>query len=477
MNPFTLAKIALRALFRNRMRTFLSVLGIVIGVAAVITMVAMGEGSKKSIKEQMTAMGTNAITIMPNQSRRGGVQTESTEMLEEEDVIAIRENATYINGVSPMVTVGGQAIVGNNNSPTTLSGVSADYLKIRNYEIEDGVMFDDEADRMSKVCVIGQTVVKNLFADENPIGKTIRYKSIPLKVIGTLKAKGSGDFGQDQDDVMFTPYQTVMRRFSATTNIRQIYANSIGEGYAAKATEEIMTILKERRNWTKPTDPFRVFTQEEMIQMVTSTSDMLSLVLTAIAGISLFVGGIGIMNIMYVSVTERTKEIGLRMAIGARGRDILLQFLFESVIISLLGGAIGIALGIAASGTTPYVVGAVRLARQNGLLTGCITSNPNTVLAQMVDYPIETIVGPEFVTGSSRMKSGTAQKMVLNMISTTLMIRLGRISGNRMVNMQLTNEKLVDRGTRMLQEMLGLSYDEARRRLLDAGSVENALND
>ena len=216
-----------------------------------------------------------------------------------------------------MVSVGGQAIVGNNNSPTTLSGISADYLKIRNYEIEDGVMFDDEADRMAKVCVVGQAVIRNLFGGENPIGKTIRYKNIPLKVIGTLKAKGSGDFGQDQDDVIFTPYQTVMRRFSSTTNIRQIYANSIGEGYAAKATEEIMNILKERRSWTKPTDPFRVFTQEEMIQTVTSTSDMLSLVLTAIAGISLLVGGIGIMNIMYVSVTERTKEIGLRMAIDS----------------------------------------------------------------------------------------------------------------------------------------------------------------
>ena len=334
MNPFTLVKIAIRALLRNRMRTFLSVLGIVIGVAAVITMVAMGEGSKQSIKEQMTAMGTNAITIMPNQSRRGGVQSESTEMLEEEDIIAIREKATYINGVSPMVSVGGQAIVGNNNSPTTLSGISADYLKIRNYEIEDGVMFDDEADRMAKVCVVGQAVIRNLFGGENPIGKTIRYKNIPLKVIGTLKAKGSGDFGQDQDDVIFT---------------RQIYANSIGEGYAAKATEEIMNILKERRSWTKPTDPFRVFTQEEMIQTVTSTSDMLSLVLTAIAGISLLVGGIGIMNIMYVSVTERTKEIGLRMAIGARGKDILLQFLIESILISLLGGSIGIGIGIAAS--------------------------------------------------------------------------------------------------------------------------------
>ncbi len=349
MSPITLIKIALRALLRNRMRTFLSVLGIVIGVAAVIAMVAMGEGSRISIKEQMTSMGSNAIIIMPNRDRRGGVQMESTESLEEADVIAIRENATYINGVSPMMTVNGQAIVGNNNSPTSLSGVSADYLKIRNYEIEDGVIFDDTADRMAKVCVIGQTVVKNLFPEGDPIGKTIRYKNIPLKVIGTLKAKGSGDFGQDNDDVIFTPYQTVMRRFSATTNIRQIYANSIGEGYAAKATEEIMGILKERRNWTKPTDPFRVFTQEEMIQMVTSTSDLISLVLTIIAGISLFVGGIGIMNIMYVSVTERTKEIGLRMAIGARSRDIMFQFLFESVIISLLGGVIGIALGIAAS--------------------------------------------------------------------------------------------------------------------------------
>ena len=349
MAPLTLAKIAIRALLRNRMRTFLSVLGIVIGVAAVIAMVAMGEGSRISIKEQMTSMGSNAIIIMPNRDRRGGVQMESSEMLEEADVIAIREQATYIDGVSPMVTVGGQAIVGNNNSPTTLSGISADYLKIRNYELEDGVMFDDEADRMAKVCVIGQSVVKNLFPEGDPIGKTLRYKSIPLKVIGTLKAKGSGDFGQDNDDVIFTPYQTVMRRFSATTNIRQIYANSIGEGYAEKATEEIMGILKERRSWTRPTDPFRVFTQEEMIQTITSTSDLISLVLTIIAGISLFVGGIGIMNIMYVSVTERTKEIGLRMAIGARGRDIMFQFLFESVIISLLGGIIGIALGIAAS--------------------------------------------------------------------------------------------------------------------------------
>src|SRR5574344_1244491 len=339
MSPLTLIRIALRALLRNRMRTFLSVLGIVIGVAAVITMVAMGEGSKQSIKAKMTAMGTNAITVMPNTTRIGGVQVASddaTETLEETDIAALRENAHYIDAVSPLVTASGHAVVGNNNESVSLTGISSDYLKIRNYSIDEGVMFDDKTDRMAKVCVIGQTVVKTLFPDTDPIGKTIRYKSIPLKVIGTLKLKGSSDFGQDQDEVLFTPYQTVMKRFNATTEIRTIYANSIGEGYAAKASDEILQILKVRP-------------QEEMISMITSTSDLLSLVLTAIAGISLLVGGIGIMNIMYVSVTERTREIGLRMAIGARGRDILLQFLFESVMISLLGGLIGIFLGVVAT--------------------------------------------------------------------------------------------------------------------------------
>ncbi len=352
MSPFSLIKMALKALLRNRMRTILSVLGIVIGVAAVIAMVAIGEGSKQSIKDQMTSMGTNVVIIMPNRDRRGGVQMDASNTathLDESDLKALREEAQYISEISPMINAVGQAVVGNNNSPTQLSGVSADYLKIRNYEIQDGVMFDDEADRMGKVCVIGQSVVKNLFPDTDPIGKTIRYKNIPLKVIGTLKSKGSGDFGQDNDDIIFAPYQTVMRRFNATTEIRTIYANTLGEGYADLASEEILGILKERRNWTRPTDPFRIFTQEEMISTMTATSDMLSLVLTAIAGISLLVGGIGIMNIMYVSVTERTKEIGLRMAIGARGRDILLQFLFESVMISLLGGLIGIGLGVGVS--------------------------------------------------------------------------------------------------------------------------------
>lgn len=352
MSPFTLLRIAFRALLRNRMRTFLSVLGIVIGVAAVITMVAMGEGSKQSIKQKITAMGTNAITIMPNVSRKGGVQLDassSTQTLEEADVFALREKAHYIDGISPVVTANGQAIVGNRNEAVSLTGVSADYLKIRNYEIDKGVMFDDAADRMSKVCVIGQTVASTLFPDTDPIGKTLRYKNIPLKVIGTLKAKGTGDFGQDQDEIILTPYQTVMKRFNATTDIRTIYANSIGEGYAARASEEILQILKERRSWKGETEPFRVRTQEEMIEMITSTSDLLSLVLTAIAGISLLVGGIGIMNIMYVSVTERTREIGLRMAIGAKSRDVLLQFLFESVMISLLGGLVGILLGVLAT--------------------------------------------------------------------------------------------------------------------------------
>ncbi len=351
MNFFTLFKVSFRALFRNRMRTFLSVLGIVIGVAAVITMVAMGEGSKISIKEKMTSMGTNALTIFPNNQRRGGVQLNAdgaAQSLNDKDLEALR-NAQYINAISPLVSANGQAVVGNKNWPVTLSGITTDYLKIRNYEIETGVMFNDLSDRMAKVCVIGQTIVKNLFPNENPLGKTIRYKGIPLKVIGTLKSKGSGDFGQDQDEVIFAPYRTVMRRFNASDDFRTLYANAIGEGYSEAAANEIMNILKERRNWNKPTDPFRIHRQEEMIEMISGTTRLLSIVLTAIAGISLFVGGIGIMNIMYVSVTERTREIGLRMALGARSKDILLQFLFESIIISLLGGFIGILLGSLAS--------------------------------------------------------------------------------------------------------------------------------
>ncbi len=352
MTPLMLVRIALKALLLNRMRTFLSVLGIVIGVAAVITMVAMGEGSKRSIQASMTSMGTKAITIMPNSQRRGGVQLDANatpEVLEEADIKLLRDKARFIDAVSPMVTANGQAVVGNNNRPVTLSGVTADYLIIRNYAVEDGVMFDDVADRMAKVCVIGQTVVTNLFPEGNPVGKTIRYRGIPLKVIGTLEAKPASDFGQDPNDVILAPYQSVMKRFNGNTDIRTIFANSIGEGYATEATTEIMNLLKERRQWTAPADPFRVRTQEEMINMVTNTANMLSVVLTAIAGISLLVGGIGIMNIMYVSVTERTREIGLRMALGARGRDILLQFLFESVMISLLGGFLGIVLGICTS--------------------------------------------------------------------------------------------------------------------------------
>lgn len=351
MSLLALIRVSFKALFCNKMRTFLSILGIVIGVAAVITMVAMGEGSKKSIRDKMTSMGTKAMTISPNYQRRGGVQlgaNESRETLEEADVLAL-QSAHYIEAVSPMVTASGQAVVGNNNWPVQLSGVSSDYLKIRNYEIESGVMFDDHLDKMSKVCVIGQTIAKNLFPSEDPLGKVIRYRGIPLKVIGVLKSKGTGDFGQDQDEVIFAPYKTVMRRFNATTEIRTMYVNTIGEGYAELASEEILTILKERRNWSRPTEPFRVRSQEEMIEMVSSTSQILSLVLTAIAGISLFVGGIGIMNIMYVSVTERTREIGLRMALGARSRDILLQFLFESVLISLFGGVAGILFGVLSS--------------------------------------------------------------------------------------------------------------------------------
>ena len=358
MSPLTLIKISLRALLRNRMRTFLSVLGIVIGVAAVIAMVAMGEGSRISIKEQMTAMGSNAIIIMPNRDRRGGVQQDSTsELLEEADIIAIRENATYIDGVSPMMTVGGQAIVGNNNSPTTLSGISADYLKIRNYEIEDGVMFDDVTDRMSKVCVIGQTIVSELFPDgSNPVGQTIRFGSIPMKVIGTLKSKGQNQMGEDQDDIAFAPYTTIQKRFVGINHFNMLSASALSEEQSEAAATEITHILRSTHHIAEGADDdFEVMTMEEMLTSMSQITSFLTILLAIVAGISLVVGGIGIMNIMYVTVTERTREIGLRMSIGARQNDILLQFLLESVVLSVLGGVIGIVFGILIA----YVISAI----------------------------------------------------------------------------------------------------------------------
>ncbi len=356
MSPFALLRIAFRALLRNRMRTFLSVLGIVIGVAAVITMVAIGEGSKQSIKEQIGSMGANIVIISPNPRQTSGVRMDAsaTQLLTVNDAYALRKKSKYLVAVSPVVDARGQVVAAGGNWPSGITGVWAEYLQIRGYELEDGVMFEGD-ENMSKVCVIGKTVADNLFPGGNPVGQTIRYRNIPLKVIGLLKSKGTSGFGQDQDDIILAPFSAVQKRILATTNVRTIYAGASDEQSAPLAVEEAQEILSEEHKLPAGNDAFRIQTQQELLDMVSSTANLLTAVLTAIAGISLLVGGIGIMNIMYVSVTERTREIGLRMAIGARGFDILMQFLIEAILISLTGGLVGIMFGGLASFLVTYL--------------------------------------------------------------------------------------------------------------------------
>jgi putative ABC transport system permease protein len=346
MTPFALLRIAFKALLRNRMRTFLSVLGIVIGVAAVITVVSIGEGSKQSIKEQIGSLGANVVMIFPNNRSVSGVRTDgaSVQLLTVNDVHVLRKRSEYLAAISPVVSSRGQVVAAGGNWPGTITGVYPEYLKIRGYEIEDGIMFEGE-ENMSKVCVLGKTVADNLFPDAGPVGQTIRYRNIPFKVIGLLKSKGTAGFGQDQDDVILAPFSAVQRRVLASTNVQSIYAATWDEQNAPLAIEEVKAILSEEHKLPSDNESFRIQSQQEILDMVSSTANLLTMVLTAIAGISLLVGGIGIMNIMYVSVTERTKEIGLRMAIGARGFDILMQFLFEAVLISLAGGFMGILVG------------------------------------------------------------------------------------------------------------------------------------
>jgi len=355
MTPTALMRIAFKALLRNRMRTFLSVLGIVIGVAAVITMVAIGEGSKKSIKEQIGSLGANVVMIFPNPRPVGGVRVDASavQLLTLNDVHVLKRRSEYLAAISPVVSARGQVVTAGGNWPGTITGVYPEYLKIRGYELEYGAMFEGE-ENMSKVCVLGKTVADNLFPDADPVGQTIRYKNIPFKVIGLLKSKGVAGFGQDQDDVILAPFSAVQRRVLATTNVQSIYAATSDEQSAPLAVEEVKAILSEERKLPPDNDAFRIQSQQEILDMVSSTADILTMVLTAIAGISLLVGGIGIMNIMYVSVTERTREIGLRMAIGAKGFDILMQFLFEAVLISLTGGFMGILMGSLVSYTVRF---------------------------------------------------------------------------------------------------------------------------
>ncbi|MDE6178779.1 MAG: ABC transporter permease [Duncaniella sp.] len=353
MKIANLLKIAFKALNNNKLRCFLTMLGIIIGVASVITMLAIGQGSKDSIKAQISEMGSNMIMIHPGNMQRGGVRQSSDNMqtLKTGDFEAIG-TLGGVAAVSPSVNSGGQFVVGNNNYPSTVYGITPDYLEIRKLNVKEGTMFSDQDIRQAaKVCVLGKTVVDNLFpGGENPVGRVVRFGKIPMTVIGVLESKGTNSMGMDQDDVVLAPYTTVMKRILAIDYIQGIYASAVDEDATDRVIDDITALLRQRhRLGENADDDFEIRSQQELSEMMNSTSDMMTVLLACIAGISLLVGGIGIMNIMYVSVTERTREIGLRMAIGARGADILSQFLIEAVIISVTGGVIGIAAGLVAS--------------------------------------------------------------------------------------------------------------------------------
>ncbi len=337
-------------------------LGIIIGVASVITMLAIGQGSKQSIREQISEMGSNMLMIHPGSMRMGGVRQDASTMqsLKIEDYNAIVQKSEYVAAVSPSVTSSGQVIYSSNNTPTTLYGVNQDYLEIRKYKVTDGDVFSDQDIRtFAKVCLIGKTVADNLFPDgESPLGKYIRFNKTPLKIIGVLEPKGYNSMGMDQDDLLIAPYTTVQKRVLAINYLQGIYASAVNEELSPKAVEEIEEILRFNHKIKEDgEDNFEVRSQEELTSMMTSTTDLMTLLLSCIAGISLLVGGIGIMNIMYVSVTERTREIGLRMSIGAKGKDILIQFLIEAVLLSFVGGIIGILLGVSVTFVVKFVAG------------------------------------------------------------------------------------------------------------------------
>lgn len=360
MNFANLFRIALKALGNNKFRGFLTMLGIIIGVGSVITMLAIGQGSKKSIQAEISEMGSNMIMIHPGEDMRGGVRlsTDDMQTLKVKDFEDIRQECGHVSLVSPSVNSTGQAVYGANNTPTSVYGVNEEFLDIRGYKVQDGDIFSEQDIKTAaKVCLVGKTVIDQLFTNgENPVGKVIRFGSIPFRIVGVLESKGYNSMGMDQDNLIITPYTTVMKRILAITYLQEIVCSALSEEYTDKAIEEVSSVLRRNHKLKESDDDdFNIRSQQELSTMMTSTSDMMSTLLAAVAGISLLVGGIGIMNIMYVSVTERTKEIGLRMSIGAKGRDILAQFLIEATLISITGGLLGVILGVAAS----YIVKAV----------------------------------------------------------------------------------------------------------------------
>ncbi|HNX67500.1 MAG TPA: ABC transporter permease, partial [Bacteroidales bacterium] len=354
MNYKNLLKVALNALKRNKFRSFLTMLGIIIGVGSVIAMLAIGQGSKKNIQSSIASMGSNMLFVMPGNMRMGGVQQGNTtsKKLTLSDIAAIQKECDAISAISPEVRGSGQAVSGNKNWPTSINGGNEYFLEIHGWSVVSGRNFTDrEAKGSSKVCLVGRTVADELFGEGvDPTGESIRFKNVPFKIIGLLKEKGQSSFGDDQDNVIIAPYTTVQKRILAQTYIQSISMSAKSAELSSTAEEQVESILRASHKLRDSQDnDFEIRSQEELATTMTSITNTLTVLLGAIAGISLLVGGIGIMNIMYVSVTERTREIGLRMSIGGRGADILLQFLIEAMLISIIGGLIGIVVGVAAS--------------------------------------------------------------------------------------------------------------------------------
>ena len=350
MSFTNLIRVAIRAILSNKSRTLLSTLGIIIGVAAVIIMMSIGQGSKESIRKEISKMGSNVITVRPGADMRGGVRQDPSAMqtLKVSDYESMLTGLKYVQHVSPEVTQAGQAVNGNNNTMTTIYGEAPEYMTIRLWTVQTGDCFTEEDIRKNaKVCLIGKTVADELFPGvQNPVGRTVRFKNIPFRVIGVLKSKGYNNWGMDQDNLMIAPYTTVMKRIAAQTYFSSISVSALSEELSEKAIEELTALLRANHKIKDGADDdFTIRSQQEIMETMSTTMDTVTLILVVAAAFSLLVAGIGIMNIMLVSVTERTKEIGLRMSVGARGRDISRQFLFESIIISLSGGLIGIGVG------------------------------------------------------------------------------------------------------------------------------------
>jgi putative ABC transport system permease protein len=376
-------KVAFKALGKNRFRSFLTMLGIIIGVVSVIVMEAIGNGSSEDVNTRISSLGTNLITISPVSARSMGVSQESgtAPTLKKEDADILISEVGSITGVSPLVRTTVQMKFGNQNWRSNISGVYPDYFAIRNMELDDGTIFTKaDEKKFTKVCIIGKTVQKNLFStNQNPIGSTIRIGTIPFLIIGTLKSKGTSGGGQDQDDIVLAPYSTVQNRMLGSENVQQIYVSAISEDVVNTAVSEIEKSLRFKHQLlpSAPND-FTISTQLDIRQTLNTVVNTITILLSAVAAISLLVGGIGIMNIMLVSVTERTREIGIRMAVGATGFDVQFQLLLEAVVLSLIGGISGIVLGL----TTSYLV--MRFAGFTTIVT---------VQSIIISFVVSTLIG------------------------------------------------------------------------------------